>query len=848
MAALGVAVALVAGAGAGGPRVGTEEPRIERLGNGLRVVIAEDRTLPLVSVQLWYRVGSGTDPVDRPGLCHVARTLVEHRDAAALRLRAAGVRSDGHTLRDACCFASTLPPAFLEYVLKIEASRLRQATTTADALAAALAAAARDFGLTSETWRQTAERRLLAALLPELPHRHPPGLVAEALRDLEVEEVKEFLERWFVPGNATLLIIGDVSAAAALELVRAHFGPLPWVEPPRRAEWAAPPAAEVRLPEMSAERMGLDVAWLTPPARYFENAAIDVLMHRLCNPVDGPLARRLADLGCHPPHWRREGGREHGVLVLSIDVDDGASESRPARETPELATALENVVHEELVRAAEQVPAEIELNRARAQAARDLHLRRARFSDRALDVGWHEVVAGDGLLADLALEQVGGVRVSDLQEAARALSVGRRAYLPRGRPPAEAAGGVGGATATRPSPSWVQPLPARPPESLDGAAALKLLGEYARNVPALGSPPARGALVERELNNGVRITVLDAAGLQPAVVRTLVPAAVARGHVPANLLLRGSSRRGANQYRDYLSYHGLDIWQDGPGPVGGLAGRGPGALAPQLIELQAELLLYPSREAAEPQRDALPPLEPVRLLVVGDVDTSAVLAAATEAWADWVPDHAAPSPPVREAEQPRTIARWTTLTDEPMAVEVNERLAEPGADSPQRLLALACVARLLGGPDRQAWSLDATRQYTWRRSPNDFGRLTFAAHPPAEGLTQAVQAFLDRSRAIQEGRVPLAELDLAWRLARTDLWLSLDSAAAIAGWFTLSVAAPWRMPADLTLDERGAVLSETYRVVFRTISGCGPGDRGDALKQFESPPAPADSRPARPAP
>ena len=179
-------------------QVGQPAPRVERLDSGLRVVIVEDHSLPLVSVQLWYRVGSAYDALGSPGLCHVTRTILEHRDDAALRLRAAGVRFESRTLRDACYFASVLPPNFLDYVLEIEAGRMPPLRTTPEMLATGLAAAARDYGLEPDDPEKLAERRMLAAMFPNHPYQHPPGFVAESLRKLEPEDVDEFLERWFV--------------------------------------------------------------------------------------------------------------------------------------------------------------------------------------------------------------------------------------------------------------------------------------------------------------------------------------------------------------------------------------------------------------------------------------------------------------------------------------------------------------------------------------------------------------------------------------------------------------------------------------------------------------------------
>ncbi|MEW6249737.1 MAG: insulinase family protein, partial [Planctomycetota bacterium] len=221
-----------------GPDARQLAPEVSRLANGLEIVLVPDHALPLISVQVWYRVGSADDEPNRPGLAHVARAHLEHRDDAPLRLLAAGVRLDSWTARDACWFASVMPatPEFLEFVLKIEAERMRPRAADAGAVDAALKAAAHDNSNPRDA-RGEALRRVLTALFAGHPYAEPPGCLAESLRSVTADELNAFRERWFVPGNATLLVVGDFQPPLAAELVRRHFAGLPWAEPPRRPEF-----------------------------------------------------------------------------------------------------------------------------------------------------------------------------------------------------------------------------------------------------------------------------------------------------------------------------------------------------------------------------------------------------------------------------------------------------------------------------------------------------------------------------------------------------------------------------------------------------------------------------------
>jgi predicted Zn-dependent peptidase len=649
------------------PQVIDPPPRVERLENGLRVAIVEERALPLVSVQLWYRVGAASDAIEQPGLCHVARTTLEHRDDAALKLRAAGVRFESKTLRDACYSSSVLPPDFLEYVLDIDAGRMRPISVDADTVETALRAAARDYGLNPDEPDQLAERRLLAAMFPGHPYQHPPGFIAEKLEDLKPIDVQEFLDHWFVPGNATLFIIGDVSTVSALELARKHFGSLQWREPPRRAESRSPEAGTAHASMMRADRAGIDLAWLTPPAGYFENAAFDVLMHRLCNPVDGPLCERLLKAGCSPPRWHREAWRNAGMLVLSIDVlASGATGGLPARA---LLTAedLERVVRDELAKMAETIPTEIEHNRARALAMRDVRNRRAAFGNRARILAAHEIIAGDLLLAEFELPRLGRVAVPDLQAAAGELLATRMVTLQRSADRAD-----------------------RPSDTPDSAATLTLplkaeSPAQPASAPASQPAPVPSAAATRELANGLRISYWRVRGRELAEIRTVLRGDEQLSEAVGALMAVGSTRHSVDQIRDYLSYHGLDLFPLMEASPPGLRSRGPATHMAQMIELQAEVICYPDRSESacrtgsrridellrQPGIDAvsneaetylapgliawvpimatletanfrealrrLEHVQAVEVLVVADVEPERVFEAVELAWSDWSP-------------------------------------------------------------------------------------------------------------------------------------------------------------------------------------------------------------------
>ncbi len=575
---------------------GQVAPRFERLDNGLRVVVVEDHALPLVSVQLWYHVGSACDPPDRPGLSAVSRAILEHRDDAASKLREPGGRFESRTGHDACRFSSVLPPESLEHALDAEAARMQPLHVTREISRRGFEAAARAYAEVADNPNHVVTRQLPAAMFPDHPYQHPPGFVAESLKGLAPREVDEFLRRWFVPANATLFVIGDASSVRVLDLVRRKFGGLESTEPTRRPEPRRPDAETLHISISDARHAGVTFAWRTSPLGYFDNAAIDVLMHRLCNPVDGPLCRRLTEIGCGPPRWRRHAWRDAGMLALSVDAG--------TRTGPDDLTKIEMLIAEELAHAARETSTEIEHNRARTLARREVLNRTATFADRANALAAYQVVAGDALLADFAVPRIAAVAAPDVCRAAAELTIART-VLAR-------TSAASGAVSRRHS---------RPPASQPS-------GE-----PRLPTDASRSSasLTTHDLGNGVRVAVRQRRGSgELADVSTLLT--MPRPPESLQTLLdTGSTRHSAKQIRDYLSYHGLDLAALRQDSRRGLRSRGPTSHLAQMIELQAELLRYP----ANGQPAELGEIRTVEILVAGDVDPAAAVAAARLAWGDW---------------------------------------------------------------------------------------------------------------------------------------------------------------------------------------------------------------------
>lgn len=242
------------------------------LANGLQVILAEDKRLPMVAANLRFHVGSANDPPGRTGFAH----LFEHLYAFSgpddfPSPQSVGATQDGATTdADRTTYYTTLPSSQLELLLAQEADRLRYFL---DRLDASL--------LNKERSNVRNERRLVI-------ENEPYGLADEAMfqqlfpsghpyhakylgshADLEaarLDEAQQFFKKYYVPSNASLVIAGDIDKARAKALIEKYLGGFP--------AGSAVAALKVSTPAIGNEKRvtvtdritlpRVSMAWVTP--------------------------------------------------------------------------------------------------------------------------------------------------------------------------------------------------------------------------------------------------------------------------------------------------------------------------------------------------------------------------------------------------------------------------------------------------------------------------------------------------------------------------------------------------------------------------------------------------------
>lgn len=277
------------------------------LPNGLEVILAQDRRLPVVAVNVWYHVGALHEDPNRTGFAH----LFEHMmfqgsknvpdDVHISLLERIGATSlNGTTNFDRTNYFQTVPSNHLETALWLESDRMGFLldTLTEEKLRTQQEVVKNERRQTTETAPYgLAEEKAWQALFPA-PHPYHGAVIGsmEHLDAATLEDVRSFFRTWYAPSNATLAIVGDFDVDDAKRLVEKYFGSLPTGPKPKPPEVEPVRLDEeivIRHDETVATLPKLVVQWLTPPIFAEGDATADVLASILASGKSSRLYERL---------------------------------------------------------------------------------------------------------------------------------------------------------------------------------------------------------------------------------------------------------------------------------------------------------------------------------------------------------------------------------------------------------------------------------------------------------------------------------------------------------------------------------------------------------------------------
>lgn len=207
------------------------------LKNGLRVVLIERKSVPIIECSIWFRCGSKCDPFFKSGCAHFLEHLAykNHEEKFSDYLCNIGAETNAFTSINTICFHEIFPKECLEKVLSFESERIGSLEIEDEVFQNEKKAVLeeRSMSIDSNIWAKCSE-----VFLSNVFNRLVGGISVigwkHEIESIEVEDLKDYYKTWIVPNNAIIVLVGDFDKEEAKQLIKKYFEDIPAAELPKK--------------------------------------------------------------------------------------------------------------------------------------------------------------------------------------------------------------------------------------------------------------------------------------------------------------------------------------------------------------------------------------------------------------------------------------------------------------------------------------------------------------------------------------------------------------------------------------------------------------------------------------
>ena len=444
------------------------------LANGLRVVLSQDRAIPVVSVAVYYDVGSRNEREGRTGFAHLFEHMMfqgsENVPKAAhfQYIFNAGGTMNGTTSTERTNYFQTLPSNYLPLVFWLESDRMRSLKVTQENLDNQRNAVQEEKRLRYDNQPYVGAFLRMNELIFKNPaNAHSTIGSMEDLDAATIDDVKEFFRIYYAPNNAVLSVVGDFDNAEARAFVDKYFGNIPEQPVPPRVDVSEPEQVSIReetFHDQLAPAPAFVLGWKIPARRTPDFYALSLAGSLLFEGDSSRLYQKLVK-------------GDESVVSIEGGVDERRGPSalyifalpKPGEEVEKIRAQI----FDEIKRIATDGPTDAEMEKLRNSLCNDAVRGRQSSMYRAQRLAEFALYDSDPHLVDSELDQYLNVSADDIRNAtARYMDVDNRVVLDIiPAPAAEHAAEETAASATPQSAGDPQQPAAPPPQVPEKPAA-----------------------------------------------------------------------------------------------------------------------------------------------------------------------------------------------------------------------------------------------------------------------------------------------------------------------------------------------------------------------------------------
>lgn len=410
-----------------------ENVRKTVLNNGLTVLTREVHSNPVVSVQVWYKVGSRNEEPRLNGIAHQLEHMMfkgtKNRPIQFGRLLSAlGSDSNAFTSYDQTAYYNTAERDKLIALLELEADRMQNAVIDSVELANEKRVVISELQGYENSPEYRLSRAVMQAAFPNHAYGLPVGGTEADVQKFNLEQVRKYYDNFYTPDNAVVVIVGDFQTEPTLEAVKEIFGKIPKSE---NSETAARNSelktenSELRTHESRVNTQHskqktpivlrepgsgtlLHAVYPLPDVNHPDVPALDLMDRILTDGRNSRLQQVLVESGL---------ASDVSASVISL-LESGWYELSVTADPDQDLKKIDSVLRSAIAKLTQKGVTIEELNRAKAQLQASMILGNRDITSMALQLGNDETTAGNYRYTEEYLAAISQVTAADVQRVA----------------------------------------------------------------------------------------------------------------------------------------------------------------------------------------------------------------------------------------------------------------------------------------------------------------------------------------------------------------------------------------------------------------------------------------------
>ncbi len=390
-----------------------------KLANGLKVLLLREPRAPIITLQVWYRVGSRNEALGKTGISHLCEHLMFKGTAKygpkyfSQEVQKVGGSDNAFTSRNYTAYFETGPKEQLRHWLEMEADRMKGINVDAKAFETEKKVVIEERRMrTEDDPASFMQEAAMAATFEAHPYQWPVIGWLHDIESISLDDYRTYYHSYYLPNNCTLVVVGDIDPKEALSQIEATFGSLPaGPEPPKVTAQEPKHHGPIRVEVQREAQFPIVIMNYHVPNWQSDDAYPLELMTRILSA--GRSSRLYHDL-VYTQKLALDAGADYDFDTTDPFILTLYGQPMPGKTVPQVEAALE----QEIKRLQTEPVGDKELQKAKNQVAASFYMGMDSIFYRAMLLGRTATVARWTLLKEF-IPKIQQVTSEQIREVAK---------------------------------------------------------------------------------------------------------------------------------------------------------------------------------------------------------------------------------------------------------------------------------------------------------------------------------------------------------------------------------------------------------------------------------------------